>query len=320
VSSIFDEIRAASAEVMARARFIEIDDVRLASLARELSTVADEPAQLDPAHHHLATPDATLAYVVTLDAVNFGSGYFPHLRKRPGCSGYFTIATTLKERFEREGALSAEGLCALDAVACERLFDQAPASAEVRELMEHFTRALRDLGWLLQSRFGGSFVSLVESAGQSAERLVALLAEMPLYRDVARYDDLDVPFYKRAQLTCADLSAAFDGEGHGRFDDLDSLTIFADNLVPHVLRVEGVLRYDTGLLARIEAGELIEAGSCEEVEIRAAAVHAVERMCEVLRIGGNGVTAGRLDYLLWNRGQSPEIKAHRRHRARCVYY
>ena len=28
----------------------------------------------------------------------------------------------------------------------------------------------------------------------------------------------------------------------------------------------------------------------------------------------------RLDYLLWHRGQRPEIKAHPRHRTRCSYY
>ncbi len=40
----------------------------------------------------------------------------------------------------------------------------------------------------------------------------------------------------------ADLAAAFRGQGPGRFRDLDRLTLFADNLVPHVLRREGVLR------------------------------------------------------------------------------
>ena len=55
---------------------------------------------------------------------------------------------------------------------------------------------------------------------------------------------MDVPFYKRAQLTAADLSLAFDGKGLGSFEDLDQLTIFADNLVPHVLRVDKVLLYE----------------------------------------------------------------------------
>jgi hypothetical protein len=134
-----------------------------------------------------------------------------------------------------------------------------------------------------------------------------------------------VPFYKRAQLTVADLAAALGGRGSGAFRDLDSLTLFADNLVPHVLRREGALVYDAPLAARIDAGELLAPGSPEEVEIRALAVHAVERMVAILReqTGAAAVesaTARRLDYLLWNRGQRPDIKAHPRHRARCVYY
>ncbi len=44
-------------------------------------------------------------------------------------------------------------------------------------------------------------------------------------------------------------------------DDLGGLTMFADNLVPHVLRLDGILRLHPGLVARIDRGELIEHGS-----------------------------------------------------------
>ena len=50
----------------------------------------------------------------------------------------------------------------------------------------------------------------------------------------------DVGFWKRAQIAANDLALA----GVAEFDDLDELTIFADNVVPHVLRVDGVLVYD----------------------------------------------------------------------------
>ncbi len=67
------------------------------------------------------------------------------------------------------------------------------------------------------------------------------------------------------------------------FGDLDRLTIFADNLVPHVLRVDGVLRYDDPLAARIDAGELLEPGR-EEREIRACALHACESIAAELGV------------------------------------
>ena len=64
--------------------------------------------------------------------------------------------------------------------------------------------------------------------------------------------------------------------GVAEFDDLDRLTIFADNLVPHVLRVDGVLRYDPELAARIDAGELLPPGErgARDPRLRAARLRA----------------------------------------------
>jgi hypothetical protein len=123
----------------------------------------------------------------------------------------------------------------------------------------------------------------------------------------------DRGFYKRAQITPHDLALA----GVASFADLDRLTMFADNLVPHVLRVDGVLRYDDTLLERIDAGELLRHGSPEEVEIRACALHAVEL---IVSARGDGTTAEQVDRVLWNRGAQSRYKAQPRHRARCTAY
>ncbi len=321
MSDVLDRIRASCAEVARRAKSVRIEHARLRALAAELVREPGERPALDPAHHHLGNDDATLAYVVTLDAINFGSGWFPHLRKRPGLSGYFTVATSLSERFASEGPWSAAELRALDTDACAAVFGQDPADPEVGELMALFARALGDLGRFLAEEHGGRFEGPIEAAGHSAAALVEILADgMPCYRDVSRYQELEVPFYKRAQITAADLAAAFEGERWGRFDDLDRLTLFADNLVPHVLRCEGALVYDDELARRIDAGELLDAGSAEEVEIRAVGVHAVEELVAATREAGGRATAQQLDYLLWNRGQAPAYKARPRHRARSVYY
>jgi hypothetical protein len=317
---VLERIREACAAVVARARCVRIDAARLRALAADLARTPAPASHLDPAHQDLGGEAATLAYVVTLDAINFGSGWFPHLRKRDGLSGYFTIAGGLRERFERKGAWSAAELCALGADELALLFGQDPRLPEAAELMGLFARALHELGAFLTEHYAGRFAGPIEEAAGSAARLVEILARMPLYRDVARYDGLEVPFFKRAQLTAADLAAAFRGEGPGRFRDLDRLTLFADNLVPHVLRREGVLRYDEDLARRIDAGALIASGSPEEVEIRAAAVHAVELCVAEIRGGGGSATAHGLDFVLWNRGQRPEVKAHPRHRTRTTYY
>jgi Queuosine salvage protein len=91
--------------------------------------------------------------------------------------------------------------------------------------------------------------------------------------------------------------------------------------VPHVLRIDGALRYDPRLAARIDAEEPIAAGSPEEVELRACAVHAVELIVGELRRAGHVVNAMQLDNLLWSRGQRPEYKrAKPRHRTRSLFY
>jgi len=143
---------------------------------------------------------------------------------------------------------------------------------------------------------------------------------MPFFNDVQAYGALRVPLFKRAQLTAADLHVAFAGLGPGFFRDIDQLTIFADNLVPHVLHIDGILSYVERLAERIEREELIPAGSTEEVEIRACGLHAVELISAELRRSGQHVTARGLDYLLWNRGQESQYKARPRHRTRSVYY
>ncbi|CAN5481247.1 hypothetical protein BH09PLA1_BH09PLA1_01830 [soil metagenome] len=301
-------------------RFVRIDVDRIPAYVRSLPIDRLNAPELDPKAHYIGEPADTVGFFVTLDAINFGSGYFPHLSKLPGRSGYVTVATHLADYFRAQGLIGAKELAEMDAARCGELFHQQSDDGPIDELIGHFAGALRDLGQMLLADFGGDFVRLVRSANKSAGTLVHTLARMPMFRDVQIYRNLEVPFFKRAQLTAADLNLALRGHELGEFDDLDQLTIFADNLVPHVLRCDAVLKYDESLAARIDAGELIAANSEEEVEIRAAAVHAAELIVAELHRAGQRVTAMQVDYLLWNRGQEPSYKARPRHRARTVYY
>jgi hypothetical protein len=320
MNDIFDEIRAASARVAAGARFVHIDDGAVAALVDELARMPAADPDFDPGHHRVGDDDATLAFVVTLNAINFGSGWFPFLSKRPGKSGYMTIATNLKQHFQRSGPWSAEALQRITLTDCAEVLEQDSTVAEVGELMALYETAWNDLGRFVSEGYEGRFSRLVESAAGSAAALVHALRAMPFYRDVASYAGFEVPFYKRAQITVSDLAVAFDERGHGKFHDLDRLTIFADNLVPHVLRRKGVLVYEPELARRIDAEESLLCGSPEEVEIRALALHAVERCVAGLAQAGVRMTAQQVDYLMWTHGQSPEMKATPRHRARSTYY
>ncbi|MGD1050490.1 MAG: queuosine salvage family protein [Solirubrobacteraceae bacterium] len=282
------------AAVAAAARSVAIDLDALEALA---AASAEPLATLDPGIHHLdAAPEEVARYLMTLDTINFGSGWFPTLRKRAGRSGYETVASALRERFRAEGPWSNAQLRALDTATVAATLGQSPD----HELMALYAQALRALGGWLGER---AALDAVMAAGGSAQGLAQALAS-----SMAMYDDRG--FYKRAQIVPANLALA----GIAQFDDIDRLTIFADNLVPHVLRCDGVLIYDPRLAAHIDAGRLLRPGP-QEHEIRACAVHACELLAARL-----AVAPRVLDNWLWNRGQSAAYKALPRHRCRCVFY
>ena len=93
--------------------------------------------------------------------------------------------------------------------------------------------------------------------------------------------------------------------------------MFADNLVPHVLRLDGLLSYDPALVDRIERGELIDHDSREEIEIRACALHAVELIAAERAGGDRGATSMRSCGIAV---REPRYKASPRHRSRCTAY
>jgi Potential Queuosine, Q, salvage protein family len=286
-----DEVRESCAAIAADARWVSID------LEAADEVEPGPPPVLDPVRHYLEGSRAQVAtYLVTLDAINFGSGWFPTLRKRPGCSGYYTVAWALADHFRAHGPWSPEELQLLDGPRVAAVLEQE----RDHELMTLYAEALRDLGRFLEGR---SALELVQGASGSAEALAG-----ELRRGMPFFDDRG--FWKRAQIVPSNLALA----GVADFYDIDRLTIFADNLVPHVLRVDGVLRYEAELAERVDSGELLPAGE-EEREIRACAVHACEGIAVRL-----GVPPRILDVWLWNRGQGPEYKALPRHRTRTVFY
>ena len=319
--TVFDEIRTRCRQVADRARHVRIVRERIPEYVSPLLAQSLPVPSLDTVSHFVGAEEATIAFFMTLAAVNFGSGYFPHLAKRPGMSGYYTIATALTERFRSQGPFTAGELTDISAHDCAELFGQDLADPAMAELMSTFAVAWNDLGEDLITRFASSFTGCIEAANHMAASLVKILAEQTLFRDVSDYNGIEVPFFKRSQLLASDLSLALDGRGLGRFDDLDQLTIFADNLVPHVLRLEGILEYSESLSQDIEAERLIPAGTDEEIEIRACSIHAVELMIETAAESGVNWTARSVDQMLWHRGQDAQYKkCGKRHRTRTVVY
>ncbi len=316
-TSLPERVRTAAAGVAERATLVRIDDDALDRLLGVL-----DPAPPDPLPEEAADEgddEAAVAGLLAWDAVNFGSGWFPHVTKLPGRSGARTLATMFQAHRRAHGPPTAEWLAAVDRATVAEVFAQ-PTTGEVVGLLDAFAGAWRELGAHLLEHHDGSALALVDAAGGSATGLAGRLAELPAWRDTHDHDGHEVPLCKRAQIVPWHLASALAGRAPGRFDDLDRLTMFADNLVPHVLRHHGVLTVDDALAARIEAGDLLEHGERGEVELRAVAIHAVERLVAGFAERGVATTAPALDSRLWVDGQDPVVKTRPRHRCRCTSY
>src|SRR5690242_18602549 len=138
-----DELRQACAAVAARARSVTVRTDAIPDYAATLATaVAATRPNPQPPPATAAEREARAAYWLTMDAINFGSGWFPTLRKRDGLSGYNTIARALRARFAEHGAWSATALTALDANTLAPVLGQDPD----HELMTLYAASLRNLG------------------------------------------------------------------------------------------------------------------------------------------------------------------------------
>ncbi|HWC48736.1 MAG TPA: queuosine salvage family protein [Solirubrobacterales bacterium] len=300
--SLPDEVRAACAWVAERARSVWIVEEAI----EEYATGLPQPnSEGDPAPF-VGEPETAAAFAICMNAINFGSGWWPTIRKRPGHSGYATVAAGVTDRFAVRGPWTSQELQAMDAATIAEVVGQDPE----HPLMEQFAAALRDVGAHIHAEYENGFLGPAKTA-DSIPALAGIFAAWDSFADVSLYDGRKIPFFKRAQLAAADLHRV----GVADLPGLDRLTAFADNLVPHVLRVDGILHLDPDLTARIEAEELLVHGSPEEVELRACAVQAVKLLAATSLL-----TPAELDSALWNRGRVPRYKSLPRPRSRNQAY
>ena len=255
--TLTDEIREAAAWVAGRAQHVQINAAAIDAYARELPSVSPPAPELVGADDELRA-----AFSLQLNAINFGSGLVPDAEQAAGLSGFRTVEKGLRDR----GPWTIAELKALTRAEIAAALGQ---DAE-HPLMALFERSLRELG----ERVGDSFEAFARSG--TAEELATELSRWPTWYDISPYDGRAIPLYKRAQIAAADLALA--GLTDGR--DLHRLTLFADNLVPHVLRLDGVLTFDADLVRRIDAGTLIEhdsPGGGRDPRVRAARGRAAGR-------------------------------------------
>ena len=167
-----DDIRERAAWVAARARHVRIELDAIDAYAATLPADAPPPPDLPPG----AGDEERAAFSLTLNAINFGSGWFPTLRKPPGLSGYRTVEAGVRAH----GPWSAEEFVAMTPERIAAALGQDPG----HELMALFARHLAELGERVRDEHGGSFLALARSGGGSALALASYLATWPGWQDV----------------------------------------------------------------------------------------------------------------------------------------
>jgi len=191
------------------------------------------------------------------------------------------------------------------------------------QLLDERAAILQAAGAALVERYEGRFHNLIAAASPSLYddsngMLELLVRDFPRFDDVAEYNGHTVRFYKLAQLAVWFLHVSLpDGLG---ISDLNRLTAFADYIVPVGLRVLGIFRYSDALEQAIGGGVLIEAGSPQEVELRAHTIYATALLTDAvnaLRPPELQVIVPQIDARFW----LPFHKTHHPHHlTRTIYY
>jgi len=286
--------------------------------------------EVDPvaAWHHPCHPSGgggeTVQWIFVLDVLNHC--FWPDRHEEVWSveyrghshSGYWGLAASLRRALD-EGVpiCDAEFLLQMDRQSMEHLF-RGKGSIP---MLEARLGNLREAGEVLLHCWKGHVTHLLRECGQDAPSVVGKVVEsFPSFRDESWWRGQKVYFWKRAQLFVSDVHQAFSGKGWGDFERLDRLTAFADYKLPQVLRELNIISYEKGLAERVDNLVLLEAGSAEEVEIRAATVWAVERLKSEFQRQGRMVDSAWVDNWLWNLGQRNEFRTRPYHRCRTIYY
>lgn len=270
--------------------------------------------------HFVDGRELTTAYVFVLDSLNFCFWGTPKWRRRHNgqyLSGYWALAAALTRQARTSpGFLDAHALAALETDELGRVLAGNPTIP----LLEERAYNLRELGSWAIERFQGTFSNVLEAVNYDAIELVRLLvSDLVSFQDEAAYKGKAIRFYKRAQILAADLSGAFQSQGREQLSRMPALTAFADYRVPQMLRHYGILRYSQALAGKVDNRIELEAGSGEEIEIRANNIWAVELIRQQLGEVRISVPSYAIDWLLWSRSQThKDMKPH--HRTRTIYY
>ncbi|KIX08229.1 uncharacterized protein Z518_02885 [Rhinocladiella mackenziei CBS 650.93] len=289
--------------------------------------------------HPQTKDEGTVNFIFTMNLLNFSfwSELSPEERftveyKGRRWTGYWSLVAALRRALDEGYPITTpdfwQDLDACPDSVLEHIFRSA--TSEPIPLQQQRISILREAGTILYHHFGCKPSNLVARANHSAAALVNLVVEyFPNFRDSTDFHGQEIRLYKRAQILVADLWACFNGTSYGAFDDIGSLTMFADYRIPQMLRSLNCLLYSPRLESRIARLEQLESGEDLEIEIRGCSIWCVElirREIERKHPEATGkVNAVLIDYFLYDTckeletsGEVEDMLPH--HRTRSIFY
>ncbi|KAF2842434.1 hypothetical protein M501DRAFT_417572 [Patellaria atrata CBS 101060] len=270
----------------------------------------------DHPYHPKTKDESTVDFIFTLDLLNFSFWSERSTEERFAVefegkkwTGYASLTASLQRALEENIPITDPSFWINEEECTEEVLRNVFRSATEEEIP------------LFDKR-----VACLREAGRVLDEVVNLLASnFECFRDEGRFDGRSVRFQKRAQIFVADLWAAFDGDGYGRFDDIDTITMFADYRIPQMLHTLGCISYSPWLDGKIRRLELVESGSSAEMQIRGCSIWCVELLRrEIVHNHPDAkVNAILIDYFLYDTIKEIEkegLEQMPHHRTRSIWY
>jgi hypothetical protein len=315
-------------EVARRAQHVSINPERLEAMADGAPAHLLAMPSWDGQGMFSGHAEDVVTWLMTVNAINFS--YFPE----PEQSRWFTRVggKDVGEDDEAFGVLAAIGAAVKNGVpfgdfSWVQQMDEhdlapylAPAGGAGRlPMMAQRLESMLDLAGA--RKFFASPASLFTAAEGSAARFVDVLTgAAPMWRDIRQYDELTLPFHKRAWLCAAMIHGRFQNDPIRRFRDPEVIPAFADYRLPQILRGSGVIQLSPTLAAHIDALKPIEAHSPVEVELRAVTIAAAAQLRERIALRMPDVTMMQVDHFLWRMAVKVSDQLPPFHRTRTTDY
>ncbi len=308
------------APVLVSPTYLSIDTERIKTVARELLETPIPP--WDNNLQLLGTAEETTQYYFFLDSINFcfwalkGEKRWEYKVGDQWIAGYYAFSRAIKDAFLRDHRFFDAGY--LNTISEEDFRGIFAGGRNELLLVPKRHAIIRENFSILQKEFAGKAINLLEQARRDTDELVNLLVEhFPSLRDIVDREGKKLYFLKRAQIFPSDLF--FSGIKSLRLSNLDHLTVFADYKLPQILESLGILKYVEELNTDITTETLIPENSLKEIELRAGAIIAAEKIRDELELLGRTITTNELDWILWVQAKRTNfIKPH--HRTLTTFY